>query len=429
MKIAVIGSGYVGLVSGACFAELGNEVICVDSDRRKITKLKNLIMPIYEPGLKELVERNVKEKRLKFITSIKQAVKGSLVIFIAVGTPSRDNGQADLTFVENVASQIAINMTSYRLIVEKSTVPVETGAWVEHTIKVNIKKNIKFDVASNPEFLREGQAINDFMQPDRIVIGVQSKKAQDLLEEIYSPLNAPILVTDIKSAELIKHASNSFLATKISFINAVSQVAEKTGADIDKIAQGMGMDKRIGRAFLDAGIGYGGSCFPKDVDAFIGISENIGYDFNLLKQVRLINQEQKNNFLDKIRKNLWIVKGKTIGILGLSFKPNTDDMRNAPSIDIINQLNKEGAKIKAFDPQAMPQAQKLKLPLVFCKSAYEVSKNSDCLCIITEWNEFKELDFSKIKKLMKQRIIIDGRNIYERQKLEKLGFKYIAMGK
>lgn len=429
MRIAVIGSGYVGLVSGACFAELGNDVICVDNDNKKIADLKKLIMPIYEPGLEELVERNIKEKRLKFSNNITEAVRNSLVIFIAVGTPPRDNGEADLTFVENVAAQIAKEMSSYRLIVEKSTVPVETGGWIEHTIRVNIKKNIKFDVASNPEFLREGQAINDFMHPDRIVLGVKSRRAEEILKELYLPLNAPILVTDIKSAELIKHASNSFLAAKISFINAVSQIAEKTGADIEKIAEGMGLDKRIGRSFLDAGLGYGGFCFPKDLDAFLRISQNLGYDFRLLEEVKKVNEEQKSSFLKKIKDNLWIIKAKTIGILGLSFKPNTDDMRFAPSIDIINELIKEGAKLKVFDPQAMPVAKKLNLAVKYCKSAYEVVKNSDCLCVITEWNEFKELDFVKIKKLMKQPIIIDGRNIYDRKKLEKIGFKYIGMGR
>ncbi|MEW5758175.1 MAG: UDP-glucose/GDP-mannose dehydrogenase family protein [Candidatus Omnitrophota bacterium] len=429
MVITVIGSGYVGLVSGACFAELGNEVICVDSNRKKIADLKKLIMPIYEPGLKELVERNVLERRLKFSTSIKEAIKDSLVIFIAVGTPPRDNGEADLTFVENVAEEIAENMASYKLIVEKSTVPVETGMWVEHTIRVNIRKNIKFDVASNPEFLREGTAINDFMHPDRIILGVKSKKAENILKELYLPLNAPILVTDIKSAELIKHASNSFLAAKISFINAISQIAEKTGADIEKIAQGIGLDKRIGRPFLDSGLGYGGFCFPKDIDAFIRISQKIGYDFRLLEEVKKINDNQKNIFLKKIKDSLWIIKGKNIGILGLSFKPNTDDMRFAPSIDIINELSKEGAKLKAFDPQAMPTAKKLGLPLKYCNSVYDLVRRCDCLCVITEWNEFKELDFSKIKKLMHQPIIIDGRNMYDKRKLEKIGFKYLGMGR
>ncbi|MBU3958604.1 MAG: nucleotide sugar dehydrogenase, partial [Candidatus Omnitrophica bacterium] len=301
--------------------------------------------------------------------------------------------------------------------------------WVKHTVQTHIRHKIKFDVASNPEFLREGQAINDFMHPDRIVIGVESKKARDILVSIYKPLNAPLVITDIKSAELIKHASNSLLATKISFINAVSRICDKVGADAVEVAEGIGLDKRISRAFLDAGIGYGGSCFPKDLDAFINISEKLGYNFKLLKAVREINQQQKIFFLDKIKNILWIIKDKTIGILGLSFKPNTDDIRNAPSIDIIRALEAEGAKIKVYDPKATEKAQGLLDKVKFCKDPYEVSRGSDCLLIITEWDEFKELDFSKIKKLLKRPIIIDGRNIYEPKRMEKLGFIYVGIGR
>ena len=429
MNISIVGTGYVGLTTGACFAELGNKVICVDNNKAKIESLKKGIIPFYEPRLEELVKKNTKRKRLFFSSSIKQGVEKSLVIFIAVGTPSRDNGEADLTAIENVARNIALNMKEYRLIVEKSTVPVETGLWVERTIAANIKARAKFDVASNPEFLREGSAIADFMHPDRIVVGVESKKARDILLDLYRPLNAPILLTDIKSAELIKHASNSFLATKISFINAVSQVCERTGADVAKVAEGMGLDKRIGRQFLNAGAGYGGSCFPKDVDAFINISDKLGYDFDLLKSVKKINQQQKELILKKIHDALWIIKNKTIGILGLSFKPNTDDMRSAPSLDIIAALKKEGAKIKAYDPCALKKAAALLSGVKFAKDIYDLVKGCDCVVVITEWNEFKEADFLRIKKLLKRPLIIDGRNIYEPEKLKKLGFEYISIGR
>jgi len=429
VNISIIGTGYVGLVTGACFAELGNRVICADNNHKKISDLKRCVIPIYEPGLEELVKINVKKKRLSFTTSVKDAVNNSEVIFIAVSTPSLDNGEADLTGVENVARNIALNLTRYRLIVEKSTVPVETGIWVKHTISAYVKHKIKFDIASNPEFLREGQAINDFMHPDRIVIGVESKKTRDILVSLYKPLNAPLVITDIKSAELIKHASNSFLANKISFINAISRICEKVGADVVEVAQGMGLDKRIGSGFLNAGIGYGGSCFPKDVDAFINIAEKLGCNFDLLKAVRAVNQQQKDLFLKKIKDILWIIKDKTIGILGLSFKPNTDDIRNAPSIDIIQALQSEGAKIKVYDPSAMEKAGELLDKVKFCKDPYEVCRGSDCLLIITEWDEFKKLDLSKIKKLLRRPFIIDGRNIYEPQRMKKLGFTYAGIGR
>ncbi|MCX5706288.1 MAG: UDP-glucose/GDP-mannose dehydrogenase family protein [Candidatus Omnitrophica bacterium] len=412
-NIAIIGSGYVGLVTGACFAELGNKVICTDNDSKKIASLKKGILPIYEPGLKELIANNVKNKRLSFITSIKDAVLSSEVIFIAVGTTALENGEADLTGIENVARNIAINMKGYRLIVEKSTVPVETGERVKHTIRTHLKGNKKFDIASNPEFLREGTAINDFMHPDRIVIGVESKKAEDLLVNLYNPLNATIVVTNIKSAELIKHASNAFLATKISFINAVSRICDKVGADVQ----------------LNAGLGYGGSCFPKDLDAFLAITGHLGYDFQLLKAVKTINEEQKNFIIKKIKDTLWVVKDKTIGILGLAFKPDTDDVRNAPALDLIYALQQEGAKIKVYDPQAMPKAKSVLKNVTFCADSYAVCRGSDCLFIATEWNEFKELDFLKIKKLLKRPLIIDGRNIYEAKSLEKLGFRYISIGR
>lgn len=430
MNISIIGSGYVGLVTGACFAELGNSVICADNNGKKISELKKGLIPIYEPGLEELIAGNVRAKRLRFTSSIKEAVKNCEIIFIAVGTPPLENGEADLTGIENVAYNIAVNIDGYRLIVEKSTVPVETGMWVKRTIQAYIKRKIKFDVASNPEFLREGQAISDFMHPDRVVIGTESKKAADLLTSLYKPLNAPLLITDIKSAELIKHASNSFLAAKISFINAIADICDKVGADITEVAAGIGLDKRIGPGFLNAGIGYGGSCFPKDLDAFITISEKIGYDFELLKAVKRINQRQQEVFIEKIKKALWIIKGKTIGAFGLSFKPNTDDIRNAPALDIIRRLTDEGAKIKAYDPRAREKAQEaLSQQVKFCGTPYEACKNSDCLLILTEWDEFKELDFTKIKKLLRRPVIIDGRNIYDPKKMKKAGFTYIGMGR
>jgi len=430
MHISIIGSGYVGLVTGACFAELGNHVVCADNDIKKIACLKKGLIPIYEPGLDELIKSNLKKKRLNFTSSIADAVNAGEIIFITVGTPSLENGEADLTGIENVARKIAKNMSGYRLIVEKSTVPVETGAWVKQTVSAYAEKKHKFDVASNPEFLREGQAINDFMHPDRIVLGVESKKAAELLTALYKPLKAPILITDVKSAELIKHASNSFLATKISFINAVSQVCDKVGADVSKVALGMGLDGRIGKDFLNAGLGYGGSCFPKDVDAFIAISEKLGYEFDLLTAVRNINSRQREFFLEKIKNTLWIIKGKTIAVLGVSFKPNTDDIRSSAAVDIIRAIQKEGAKVRVYDPKAMKKAAgALNKTVTFCNDAYSASKGSDCLLVLTDWDEFKELDFLKIKKLLKRPVILDGRNIYDPQEMRKLGFTYESIGR
>ena len=429
MDIAVIGSGHVGLVTGTCFADLGNRVICIDNDEEKIRLLKKGIMPIYEPGLEELVKRNVKERRLSFTTSIEEGVKRAKVIFIAVGTPSKKGGEADLSYVEAVSKEIARNMKSYKVVVEKSTVPVETGEWVKHTIRINNKEKVPFDVVSNPEFLREGSAIHDFMNPDRIVLGLESKRAEKIMRQLYKPLEAPIIITNIRSAEMIKHASNAFLATKISFINAIANLCERTGADVLEVAEGMGYDKRIGRAFLNAGIGFGGFCFPKDLAAFRHISQKLGYDFNLLKEVERINEAQKRLMIKKIEKALWNLNHKTIGILGLSFKPDTDDLRYAPSLDIIKALQREGARIKAFDPAAMEKAKRILGKVEFCPDAYEVAKGSDCLVILTEWNEFKELDLKKIKRLLKAPIIIDGRNIYDPEEMKRMGFKYQGIGR
>jgi len=429
MEVGVIGAGYVGLVTAACFANIGNNVICVDIDKEKISFLKRGKIPIYEPGLDKMVKDSLRRKKLSFTTNINFAVKRSTVIFIAVGTPPKDNGEADLTYVENVARKIATEMSSYRLIVEKSTVPVYTGRKIEETLRVYNKRKIKFDVASNPEFLREGQAIDDFMNPDRIVIGVRTKKARDILERLYAKFKAPIVVTDIESAELIKHASNSFLATKISFINAVANICEKCGADAVKVAKGMGLDKRIGDTFLDAGVGFGGFCFPKDLEAFMRISEKLGYEFDILRAVKRVNDQQKIIFVKKIEEVLWILSGKTVSVLGLSFKPGTDDIRYAPAIDIINMLKNEGVKVKTYDPRAMKKAKKVLTGVTFCKSAYDAVKDSDCLAIVTEWNEFKELDLKRVRGLMREPVIVDGRNIYNPGKVKKLGFKYRGMGR
>ncbi len=431
MKISVIGSGYVGLVTGACFADLGNEVICVDNDLEKIKKLKSNKIPFYEPGLENLVKVNVNEGRLKFTEDTGEGVRNSDIIFIAVGTPPKEDGSADLTAIENVGKEIGKNLNGYKLIVEKSTVPVRTGEWLRSVIEKYNVNNAEFDVASNPEFLREGTAIHDFMNPDRIVLGVENEKSAQILVKLYEPLNAPILITDINSAEIIKHASNAFLSMKISFINAVANICELAGADIKKVAKGIGLDKRIGEAFLNAGIGYGGFCFPKDLDAFIAISERLGYDFKLLKEVRNINDHQKLLPVKKLKNIFGTLNGKIIGILGLSFKPNTDDMRLAPSIDIINALVNEGAIVKAYDPVEIENAKKIfkNIDITYCESPYEVARESDAIVIVTEWNEFKYLDLIKIKKLMKENVIIDGRNIFDRKKLEKLGFLYKGIGR
>lgn len=428
-KIAVIGSGYVGLVTAACLSELGNKVICVDNDRKKIESLKKGVIPIYEPGLEQMISKNIKAGRISFNSNIKQATKESQIIFICVGTPSHSDGSADLSAVEKVASEIAKAMKEYKVIVEKSTVPAETGGKVRRTIEMSNSHKVSFDVVSNPEFLREGQAINDAMHPDRIVIGVESKVAEDIMRKLYKPLKAPIIVCNIETAEIIKHASNSFLATKISFINAISHICEKVGADVEKVAEAMGLDKRIGKAFLNAGAGYGGSCFPKDVEAFIHLAHHKGYDFELLKTVRKINEEQKKILFKKIEEALWIIKGKSIGVLGLSFKPDTDDIRSSVAISMVKMLQQAGAKIKAYDPKAMPKAKMELKGVKFCRDSYETAKGSNCLLVMTEWEEFRSLDLNKIKKVLAQPIIIDGRNIFDPVKMKKLGFLYKCIGR
>ncbi len=429
MRVCVIGTGYVGLVTGICLADIGNNVICVDIDKEKIEELKKGIIPIYETGLEEMVGRNLSKGRISFTTEISEGVKNSEIIFIAVGTPSKKNGEADLCYVESVARSVAKAMDGYRVIVEKSTVPVHTGQWVRRTVELNNIHGIDFDVVSNPEFLREGSAISDFMHPDRIVIGVESKKAGKIMTKLYQPLNAPIVVTDIKSAEIIKHASNSYLALKISYINSIANICERVGADVEKVAEGMGLDKRIGKSFLRAGAGYGGSCFPKDVSAFIKIAEEAGYDFEMLKSVESVNRMQREDLVKKIKQAVWVMNNKTIGILGLSFKPNTDDMREAPSIYIINKLQQEGAKIKAYDPVAGLKAKEILKNVQYCDDPYCVAEGSDALVIITDWPEFEKLNLKKIKTLLNQPVIIDGRNIYDPEKMEKLGFVYKSIGR
>ena len=429
MKVCMIGTGYVGLVSGTCLAEIGHQVVCVDNDAKKIDILKGGGIPIYEPGLEELVKKNVSAGRLKFTTSIKEGVEQSLFLFIAVGTPPKENGEPDLSSVEKVAAEIGQTMNDYKIIVEKSTVPVQTGKWIKTVVQRFSRRQSDFDVASNPEFLREGSAVEDFLKPDRIVLGVENERARDKLLELYQPIDAPKIVTDIASAELIKHASNSFLSTKISFINAISVICEKSGADVLKVAEGMGLDKRIGRSFLNAGAGFGGFCFPKDLMAFIGISKRLGYDFRLLKEVYRINQEQMLRMVKKLEEMLWNLREKRVGILGLSFKPNTDDMRFAPSITIIKELMKEGATVQAYDPVAMTKARSILPEIKYCQNPYEVARGADAIMLVTEWEEFRDLDLQKLRELMRQPVFLDCRNVFEPEEMEKLGFIYAGVGR
>ena len=429
MKVCMIGTGYVGLVSGTCFADIGHEVICVDNDKRKVDVLKKGGIPIYEPGLNELVKKNVAAGRLSFTTDTREGVDKALFVFIAVGTPPKDSGEPDLSSIEQVATEIGAAMRDYKIIVEKSTVPVQTGRWVRTVVERFSRHSKEFDVASNPEFLREGSAITDFLHPDRIVLGVESDRAAEKLLELYKPIDAPKIVTDIASAELIKHASNSFLSTKISFINALSVICEKSGADILKVAEGMGLDHRIGREFLNAGAGFGGFCFPKDLRAFIGISAKMGYDFRLLKEVENINEEQMLSVVKKTEDILWNLRDKKIGVLGLAFKPNTDDMRFAPSITIIRALQKEGAAIKAYDPVAVERAKMIMPDIEYCKSPYDVAMGVDAIVLVTEWDEFEKMDLHKIKDAMRQPVFVDGRNLFDPQKMKELGFIYTGIGR
>jgi UDPglucose 6-dehydrogenase len=429
MRLTLIGTGYVGLVTGACFAEVGHQVVCVDNDAGKVELLKAGGIPIYEPGLEEMVRKNVSEGRLSFTTSTAEGVENSDVVFIAVPTPPLPDGAVDLSFIEKVAREIAAAMTSYKIVVDKSTVPVQTGEKVAETIKRYCKAKVDFDVVSNPEFLREGFAVEDLMHPDRVVIGVRSQRPVPAMREIYAPFKAPIIVTDINSAELIKHASNSFLALKISYINAISVLCEATGANVQEVANGMGMDDRIGRRFLDASLGFGGSCFPKDLSAFIKIAEQVGYDFGLLKEVQKINSAQMDRFLKKIVDTLWVVKDKTIGVLGLAFKQNTDDVRMSPAIELCHRLKKEGALLRVHDPKAMDKARAVLTDVTFVDDMNEVCEGCDALVVATEWDEFKKLDLHRARKALTHPILFDGRNLFDAKEMEKMGFIYKSIGR
>ena len=434
MKLCIIGSGYVGLVSGACFAEVGHHVICVDNDQRKVDKLLAGQIPIYEPGLEDLVHKNVAAKRLSFTTSTEEGVDGSEAVFIAVPTPPQPDGSVDLSYIEKVAREIAavLKKGQYRVIVDKSTVPVKTGEKVSETIRRYNKTDAEFDVVSNPEFLREGCAVADLMKPDRIVIGGNSERAIALMQKIYEPFMAPVLVTDINSAELIKHAANSFLALKISYINAVAQICEASGADVEKVADGIGSDRRIGRNFLNAGIGYGGSCFPKDVQALHFTAAQNGYNFEILASVMDVNTRQKQRLTQKVQAffgdNL---SGKRFALWGIAFKPNTDDIREAPSLTVIQELNAAGATVVAFDPEAMASLRKYHpdLKVELADNPYDALKDADALLIVTEWNEFRTPEFQRIREGLKAPIIFDGRNLYEPFHLEEQGFYYESIGR
>ncbi|MEK7825235.1 MAG: UDP-glucose/GDP-mannose dehydrogenase family protein [Nitrospirota bacterium] len=432
MNISVIGVGYVGLVTGVCFAEFGLKVTCMDKDGEKIRNLRKGIIPIYEPGLEEKVKKNIKEGRLTFTTDIGETVDNALAIFIAVGTPPMKDGSADLSFVDEVAETIAKHMTSYKVIVTKSTVPIGTGERLRKIVGRSQRESIDFDIVSNPEFLREGSAIEDFMRPDRVVIGAESQQAIAIMKDLYRPLyliETPFLITDVPTAEMIKYASNSFLATKITFINEIANLCEKVGADVRMVAKGMGLDGRIGSKFLHPGPGYGRSCFPKDVLALSKISRDKDYDFKILKSVIEANNRQRMLMVEKIREAVGDLNGKTLGILGLSFKPNTDDMRDAPSIEIINALQKSGAKIKAYDPAATEEAKKVLKDIEYCDDPYAIAQGTDAIIILTEWNQFRNLDLEKVKSLLKSPIFIDLRNVYEPNKIKELGFKYVGVGR
>ncbi len=432
MHIGVIGTGYVGLVTGACFAEFGVYVTCVDKDPSKIDLLKKGIVPFFEPGLETIVNKNLKNGRLRFSTDIADAVRDTLVIFIAVGTPPRGDGSADLRYVEDVARQIAQHMNGYKVIVTKSTVPVGTGERIKKIISENLKENHHFDIASNPEFLREGSAIEDFMRPNRVVIGAESPEAIAILKDLYRPLyliETPFVITNIETAELIKYASNSFLAVKISFINEIANLCEKVGADVHMVAKGMGLDQRIGSKFLHPGPGFGGSCFPKDTLALIKLAEEHGEELNIVRAAVDVNIKQRERMIKKITSSMGDLKGKILAILGLSFKPNTNDIREAPSIYIIKELKRLGAIIKAYDPAAMNDMKALFPDIIYADDPYEASTGADAIVIVTEWNEFRNLDLERIKSITRDRYFFDLRNIYEPVKMKQLGFIYNSVGR
>jgi UDPglucose 6-dehydrogenase len=429
MNLTLIGTGYVGLVTGACFAEVGHHVVCVDNDTAKVKLLQSGGIPIYEPGLDEMVKKNVAAGRLTFTNNIAEGVRKSDVIFIAVPTPPQPDGSVDLSFIERVARDIAAAMTTYKIVVDKSTVPVKTGEKVAETIKRYCPAKVDFDVVSNPEFLREGFAVGDLMKPDRVVIGVRSQRPVAAMKEIYTPFNAPIIVTDINSAELIKHAANSFLALKISYINAIANVCEAAGANVQEVAQGIGLDERIGRRFLNAGIGFGGSCFPKDLSAFINIAGQVGYDFRLLKEVQHINTNQMERFVKKITDTLWVLKDKKIGVLGLAFKQNTDDVRSSPAIDLCQRLQKEGATLRVHDPKAMDKTRSILKNVAYVDDMNAVAEGCDALVVATEWDEFKKLDLERARKSLTHPIMFDGRNLFDPVEMERLGWIYKSVGR
>jgi UDPglucose 6-dehydrogenase len=433
MKIGVIGTGYVGLVTAVCLADLGHDVVGTDVVADKIDKASRGISHIYEPGLEKLLKANLKKGNLSFTPDLDKAIQSSDVLFVSVNTPQKEDGSADMTFVESVSRKIADNLNDYKVVVEKSTVPVKTSMWIKKTITSCKKKDVDFDVASNPEFLREGSAVSDFLNPDRIIIGVETEKARDILVKIYEKFKDRILVTNIDTAELIKHASNSYLALKISYINLIADLCEKTDADVNQVAKGMGFDPRIGSQFLRAGLGYGGSCFPKDIRALAKIGEDLGVNMNLLREADRVNLDRIDSFVEKTKKALWILKDKKIAVLGLAFKPETDDIREALSTKIIKKLLDEGSFLRLYDPRAMENMREIfpeEPPQIsYVKSPYEAVKEANALLIITEWDEFKELDLKKIKEVMDNPIIIDGRNVYDPSEVRELGFEYYSIGR
>lgn len=429
MRITVIGHGYVGLITAVVFADLGNDVRVIGRTADKIDKLKRGIPPFYEPGLGEMLKHNIDAGRLHFTLDYSGGLAGSKIVFICVGTPSAASGEADLSSVYAAAKEVGKNLKEYTVVVTKSTVPVGTNRKVFAIVGKNAGKKIKFDIASCPEFLREGSAISDTMNPDRIVIGVQSDQAKELLKDLHKPIDGQRIITTVETAEMIKYASNALLSVKISFANAMSFICDEVGADVEDVLSGVGLDKRLGRSFLYPGVGYGGSCFPKDVKALIAVASDHHYDFQMLKAVHAVNTEAKERFTRKVIKTLKTVKDKTIAVWGLSFKPNTDDMREAPSIDILKKLTAAGAKIKAFDPVAMPNAQTVIKNIEFCDSPEEAAKGADAVLLLTEWNEFKQIDLANIKKIMRKAYLFDGRNIYDPDKLKKMGFIYKGVGR
>lgn len=428
-QITVIGVGYVGLVTAACFSDLGNKVIALDIDEKKIAGLKRGEMPIYEPGLKELVERNVEAGRLEFTNTYQNALEGSEFVFICVGTPSGADGEAEMKYVAAAAKDIAAHMREPLIIINKSTVPVGTGDWVADIVSANQPQPVDFSVVSCPEFLREGYAIADFMSPHRTVLGSLDREAADKVAQLHLPLRAPIVITDLRTAEMIKYASNAFLATKISFINEIANICEALGADVKEVAAGMGFDDRIGSRFLRAGIGYGGSCFPKDVKALAFMAEEMGVEPRILHSVMHTNDERRLKVVEQVKDLLGSLKGCTVGLLGLAFKENTDDMRDAPSIDIASYLLERGAKVRAYDPAAMEVAQPLLPEVEMVKGPYLLAEGCDALIVVTDWNEFKQLDLERLKKAMKQPVVVDGRNIYDPDKMVEFGFTYRGVGR